>query len=136
MGTRVQTPAEIERLLAGRTSGLLLDTGHLTATGGDPVRATRDWRERVAHVHLKDVRLEVLEAAPTWDEAWRGGAFCELGTGGVDLEAFVPELDGTRAGSWSSRTGSRPRRRRATQIEAQEGTGAGWLNVLEAYRAP
>ena len=39
MGTRVQEPAEIERLLEGTSVGLLLDTGHLTAAGGDPVAA-------------------------------------------------------------------------------------------------
>lgn len=79
MGTRVQTPAEIERLLAGSDVVLLLDTGHLTAGGGEPVRAARDWRERIGYLHLKD---------------WRDGAFCELGTGIVDLEGFFEELDG------------------------------------------
>lgn len=79
LGTRVQTPAEIERLLEGSDVGLLLDTGHLTAAGGDPVRALRDWRERINHLHVKD---------------WRGGVFCELGTGDVDLEGFFAELGG------------------------------------------
>ncbi|MGI9111568.1 MAG: hypothetical protein ACR2GT_05155 [Gaiellaceae bacterium] len=34
MGTRVQTPAEIEQLLERTSVGLLLDTGHLSAAGG------------------------------------------------------------------------------------------------------
>ena len=92
MGTRVQTVAEIERLLAGTDVALLLDTGHLTAAGGDPVRGLRDWRERLRHVHLKDVRLDVLRSASGWSEAWRRGVFCELGAGDVDLEAFCAEL--------------------------------------------
>jgi len=71
MGTRVQTPAEIERLLEGTSVGLLLDTGHLVAGGGDPVRALRDWRDRIDHLHVKDVSLGVIEAAASWDEAWR-----------------------------------------------------------------
>ena len=29
--------------------------------GGDPVTALRDWRERIGAVHIKDVRLDVLE---------------------------------------------------------------------------
>ena len=29
--------------------------------GGDPVAALRDWRERIGAVHIKDVRLDVLE---------------------------------------------------------------------------
>lgn len=92
MGTRIQTPAEIERLLDGTSAGLLLDTGHLTAGGGDPVRALRDYRDRIDHLHVKDVRLDVLRDAAGWDDAWRGGVFCELGTGNVDLKGFFAEL--------------------------------------------
>jgi inosose dehydratase len=94
MGTRVETPAEIERLLAGTDVGLLLDTGHLVAGGGDPVACLRDWLARVNHVHVKDVRLDVLRSAGSWGEAWRAGVFCELGTGDVDLDGFVAGLDG------------------------------------------
>ncbi len=79
LGTRVQTPAEIERLLEGTDVPLLLDTGHLTAAGGDAVAGLRAWRDRINHVHLKDVR---------------GTAFCELGTGEADLEGFLADLDG------------------------------------------
>ncbi len=100
MGTRVQTVAEIERLLAGTDVALLLDTGHLAAAGGDPVQALRDWRDRVSHVHLKDVRLDVLRAASRWTEAWRGGVFCELGAGDVDLETFCGDLRRGGYGGW------------------------------------
>jgi inosose dehydratase len=94
MGTRVQSPAEIEQLLARTDVGLLLDTGHLTAAGGDPLAALREWRDRIDHLHVKDVRLDVIRKAADWGEAWRGGAFCELGTGDVDLDAFFAELRG------------------------------------------
>jgi inosose dehydratase len=94
MGTRVQEPAEIERLLEGTSVGLLLDTGPPPAAGRDPVQACRDWRTRIDHLHVKDVKLDVIRDAADWDEAWRGGAFCELGTGDVDLEAFFAELEG------------------------------------------
>lgn len=94
MGTRVQTPAEIERLLEGTDVSLLVDSGHLAAAGGDPVRAVHDWGGRVRHVHLKDVRLDLLRASEDWSAAWRAGAFCELGSGDVDLAGFLAELDG------------------------------------------
>jgi inosose dehydratase len=94
VGTRVQSPAEIELLLEGTDVGLLLDTGHLAVAGGDPVRGLRDWRDRIEHLHVKDVRLDVLHTAPGWEEAWRGGVFCELGAGDVDLDAFFSELRG------------------------------------------
>ncbi len=79
LGTGVETVAQIEELLLRTDVGLLLDTGHLTAAGGDPVRAWREWRARINHVHLKD---------------WRDGAFRELGTGEVDLDGFLAELGG------------------------------------------
>jgi inosose dehydratase len=94
MGTRVQTAAEIERLLELTDVGLLLDSGHLAAAGGDPVQALRDWRGRINHLHVKDVKRDVIAGAPGWPEAWRAGAFCELGAGDVDLVGFVAELDG------------------------------------------
>ena len=92
MGSRVQTPPEIERLLELTDVGLLLDTGHLLAAGGDPVQSLRDWQERIDHVHLKDVRLDVLLGAVTWAAAWRSGVFCELGAGDADLEGFLAAL--------------------------------------------
>ncbi len=100
MGTRVQTPAEIEQLLERTDVGLLLDTGHLLAAGGDPLRALRDWRERIDHVHLKDVRLELLRSSAGWDDAWRRGVFCELGSGEVDLDGFLQELRAAEYAGW------------------------------------
>jgi inosose dehydratase len=94
MGTRVQSPREVEELLERTDVGLLLDTGHLTAAGGDPIRALSDWRERIDHLHVKDVRLDVLRDTADWAEAWRAGVFCELGTGDVDLDSFFAELQG------------------------------------------
>jgi inosose dehydratase len=58
------------------------------------VAGLRDWRDRVDHLHVKDVRLDVLRTGPEWDEAWRAGVFCELGAGDVDLGGFFAELDG------------------------------------------
>jgi inosose dehydratase len=105
LGTRVQSPAEIDRLLAGSDVPLLLDTGHLTAAGGDAVEGLKRWRGRINHVHLKDVRE---------------GVFCELGAGEVDLRGFLAELDGHTGWlvvehDWVPRPGEDP----AAQIEAQ-----------------
>jgi inosose dehydratase len=95
-GTYVEAPWEIERMLELSDVPLLLDTGHLTIGGGDAVEALRDWRSRVGHLHVKDVRADVLESVVAdgadMVEAWRRGVFCELGTGDVDLEAFFAEL--------------------------------------------
>jgi inosose dehydratase len=104
-GPRVQTPAEIERLLAGSDVPLLLDTGHLTAAGGDAVEGLKRWGGRINHVHLKDVR---------------DGVFCELGAGEIDLRGFLAELEGYSGWlvveqDWLPGPGESP----AAQIEAQ-----------------
>ena len=56
----------------------------------------RTWGDRVAYVHAKDVRLDVVRSAVADRvdalEAWRRGIFCELGAGDVDLDTFFDEL--------------------------------------------
>jgi inosose dehydratase len=103
-GSYVEAPSEIERLLELTDVGLLLDTGHLAVGGGDPAQALREWGERVDHVHLKDVREDVLESVIAdrvdMTEAWRRGVFCELGTGDVDLDAFLAELAAGGYSGW------------------------------------
>jgi inosose dehydratase len=102
--TFVEAPWEIERLLELTDVGLLLDTGHLVLGGGDPAQALRDWGDRINHVHVKDVRNDVLASViadgADMPEAWRRGVFCELGTGDVDLDAFFTELNGSGYGGW------------------------------------
>jgi inosose dehydratase len=96
--TYVEGVPEIERFLEATDVELLLDSGHLLVAGGDPVRALADWGERIGAVHVKDVRLKVLEQvkAERADTltAWRRGLFCALGQGDVDLEGFCAALDG------------------------------------------
>jgi inosose dehydratase len=102
--TFVEAPWEIERLLELTDVGLLLDTGHLALGGGDPVDALRRWGERINHVHIKDVRNDILAGVISdradMPEAWRRGVFCELGTGDVDLDAFFAELARSTYSGW------------------------------------
>jgi inosose dehydratase len=102
--TFVEAPWEIERVLELTDVGLLLDTGHLALGGGDPTQALRDWGERINHLHVKDVRNDVLAGViadgADMPEAWRRGVFCELGTGDVDLEGFFAELARSQYAGW------------------------------------
>jgi inosose dehydratase len=102
--TFVEAPWEIERLLELADVGLLLDTGHLALGGGDAVEALRTWGERINHVHVKDVRSDILAGViadgADMPEAWRRGVFCELGTGDVDLDAFFTELAASGYSGW------------------------------------
>jgi inosose dehydratase len=98
MGAYVETPADIDALMA-RTSdavGLLLDTGHITFAGGDPVALLDKYGRRVCHVHCKDVRPAVMKLARNRDwsflEAVVNGAFTVPGDGAVDFAAVIDRL--------------------------------------------
>jgi inosose dehydratase len=96
VATYVETPDEIERFLGCTDVGLTLDTGHLLLGGGDPSDALRRWRDRINHVHVKDVRKAVL-AQVVRERAgsravWERGAFVPLGRGDLDLPGFLDEL--------------------------------------------
>jgi len=98
MGTVVQTEAEIDRLMAATTDdvGLLLDTGHLVFAGGDPLAVARRHAQRIVHVHCKDVRRDVLDAALAGDRSFLravlDSVFTVPGDGSIDFPAVLTEL--------------------------------------------
>lgn len=103
-GTYVEAPWEIEELLRRSDVGLCLDTGHLLLGGGDPVQAVQTWGDRINHVHLKDVRLSVVDAvvrdgAPMM-EVWRRRAFCALGEGDLQVDTVLDGLRARRYAGW------------------------------------
>ncbi|HUZ86025.1 MAG TPA: TIM barrel protein [Candidatus Baltobacterales bacterium] len=95
-GTHVEAPWEIEKVLELTSIGLCLDTGHLLLGGGDPVKAMRDWGERINHVHFKDARRSIVDQivreSAHVNEIWRRKAFCRLGEGDLDVEGMLAEL--------------------------------------------
>lgn len=107
MGTVVQSGADIDRLMqhTGAAVELLLDTGHLTFAGDDPLRVAAAYRERIAHVHCKDVRRAVLERCLNRDtsflEAVLQGVFTVPGDGCVNYPKLAPLLaEAGYAGWW------------------------------------
>jgi inosose dehydratase len=72
------------------------DVGHLTWAGIDPVRIIRQYRDRVAGVHIKDVRGDIAAASRTgaWSylETVARGVWIEPGRGDVDLHAVFDAL--------------------------------------------
>lgn len=102
--TYVEAPHEIETLLELTDVGLCLDAGHLLLGGGDPVQALKAWRERINHLHLKDARLHVLDQVIAqqagMEAVWRRGAFCELGQGDLDLDAFLAAVEASGYQGW------------------------------------
>jgi inosose dehydratase len=104
VGTLVESGEDTERVLGGSSIGLCLDTGHLLIGGGDPVAVARSHPERVAHVHLKDVRSSVADRVRSGElsyaEGVRDGLYVPLGQGDVDIAAIVGALEDTGYAGW------------------------------------
>ena len=95
----VETPDEVETLLKGTDPnlvGLVLDMGHFTFGGGDPLPFLQAHGDRIWHVHFKDCHPKIAQRSREyeWDyfESVRQGVFCKLGEGEVDFPAIVAEL--------------------------------------------
>jgi inosose dehydratase len=102
--TYIEAQWEIERMLELTDVGLCLDTGHLLLGRGDPVTAVREWGSRINQVHIKDARLDVLEAivaeAAPVEAIWRRRAFCRLGEGDVDIDGVLEGLKALGYKGW------------------------------------
>jgi len=96
VGTMVETPDDLERVLTGSAVRLCLDTGHLLIGGTDPVELVRAVPERIAHVHLKDVdqalAARVTAGDLTYMQAVAQRMYTPLGQGDVDIAAIVTAL--------------------------------------------
>jgi inosose dehydratase len=104
VGTVVEGPEEVDRVLAGSRIPLCLDTGHLLIGGTDPLALARAAADRVAHVHLKDVDAglagRVRAGAVTYTDAVRQGVYRPLGGGDIDLRGIVAALSAVGYDGW------------------------------------
>jgi inosose dehydratase len=102
--TYVETPDEIDRLLATTDVGLTFDTGHLLLGGGDPVTGWQRWRERINHLHLKDARVAVLrdvvKGKGDMRAVWAGRAFVPFGEGDLDLAGIMNDVVASGFDGW------------------------------------
>lgn len=102
--TYVETPEEIDRLLDTTDVGLTFDTGHLILGGGDPVTGWRRWHDRINHLHLKDARIDVLQAVVKGKgdmrAVWAGRAFVPFGEGDLDLAGIMNEVVSSDFDGW------------------------------------
>ena len=99
MGTVVQTAAETDRLMEGtdpKLVSLLFDSGHFAYCGEDPVAMVTKHASRIKHVHLKDIRPDVVarvrEEKLSFLEGVRQGAFTIPGDGCVDFDPIFQVL--------------------------------------------
>jgi sugar phosphate isomerase/epimerase len=61
--------------------GLCIDVGHSFRAGQDPAAAIRKYRERLYHIHLKDLTLENGKEVP-----------CVVGQGNMDVKGIIAAL--------------------------------------------
>jgi inosose dehydratase len=102
--TLVEQNDEVERVLENTDVSFCLDTGHLAIGGTDPLEFAEAHADRVGHVHLKDVRLEVAarlrSGALSLMEAVQAGVFTPLGQGNIALEGVVVALENSGYEGW------------------------------------
>jgi inosose dehydratase len=102
--TLVETKDDVNRVLDTCNVNWCLDTGHMAIGGVDPVQFARESMERVGHVHLKDVRLDmvapVLRRETTLMAATQAGLFTPLGQGDVDIKGVVETLEAAGYQGW------------------------------------
>lgn len=101
MGTGVMIQSDVDRLMENTKPEqvhLLLDTGHLAFAGADPLEVTRKYGSRVKHIHLKDVRAEVVTRVRqenlSFQQGIEAGVFTVPGDGAID---FVPIFEALAA---------------------------------------
>lgn len=101
MGTGVMVKEDIDRLMANTDPNLvhlLLDTGHLAFAGVDSLEVTKQYANRIKHIHLKDVRAQVIKDAHakgySFRDAIEAGVFTVPGdpTGAIDFVPILTEL--------------------------------------------
>lgn len=100
MGTVVQSAEEVERMMANtdpKYVSLLFDSGHFSYCGEDPVAMVTKYVNRIKHVHLKDIRPDVVAQVKAEDRSFlwgvRMGAFTIPGDGCVDFDSIFKVLE-------------------------------------------
>jgi inosose dehydratase len=104
VGTVIEQPRDVERLLARSHVGLCLDTGHVFVGGGDPAGVARAAGRRVRHVHLKDadaaLSAAVRERRLSYAAAVQQGLYRPLGDGDAGISQVLTELRSIGYDGW------------------------------------
>ncbi len=109
MGTGVQTPDEIERFMTMTDAKvyLLFDTGHIYFSEGTQASVdeiVKKYIKRIVHVHLKDIRLEILEKVKSekWSflKAVKEGVFTVPGDGVIEFDSTFATLAENNYEGW------------------------------------
>ncbi len=103
-GTMVEQAEDLAQILENTSVNICFDTGHMFIGGIDPVQFAVDHADRVSHVHLKDVRLDlarkVQDGDITYYEGVVQGMYTPLGQGDVDIARIVSSLVASSYDGW------------------------------------
>ena len=98
MAAVVETEAELDAFMAASGAGipLLFDAGHMAFAGGNVLRAIDNHHKRISHVHVKDVRMDVIDGLDRTKQSFLDavalGAFTVPGDGSLDFQAIVQKF--------------------------------------------
>ncbi len=100
MGTVVQSAEEVDKMMETTDPdkfSLLFDSGHLAYCGADYIEVLKKHAARVKHVHLKDIRKDVVDKVKkeklSFLQGVREGAFTVPGDGCIDFSPIFDILD-------------------------------------------
>lgn len=104
VGTAIADRDAVLRLLDSSDIAVCLDTGHLLIGGMHPLELLELAADRVAHVHLKDVRTAVAATVSAGDSSYiaavREGLYAPLGEGDLDIAGVVSALEAAGYQGW------------------------------------
>lgn len=107
MGTGVQTEAEIDKLMEMTDPALvflLFDTGHLVCSGEDYIGILEKYLPRIQHIHLKDVRKDIVEKVKSDNMSFldgvRAGMFTVPGDGAIDFAPVFALVNNSAYEGW------------------------------------
>lgn len=78
MGSLVESPEQLAKVMAWTNIRLCPDTGHVKAGGGDPLTVIQTYIDRIEYIHLKDITAD--------------GMFCPLGVGTIDFKPIMETI--------------------------------------------
>jgi sugar phosphate isomerase/epimerase len=107
LGSQFQTQNEIDYVMENtdpKYVKFILDTGHITMAGMDPLALTKKFGHRIIEFHLKDAKPEDRRGTrhvPARDhDQMKDPYFFPLGTGGVDFPGIKAYLDHIQWKGW------------------------------------
>ncbi|NQY93716.1 MAG: myo-inosose-2 dehydratase [Campylobacteraceae bacterium] len=98
MGTIIQNTDEIDMFLKYTKDevGLAFDTGHVYFAGGDPLVEIKKHKNRISHIHFKDVRenekMDAINSDKSFIDAVLAGVYTVPGDGVIDFAPIVDVL--------------------------------------------